>query len=274
MHLFCFGHGYVAKYIKEGLPKHYKFSASHTGKRENRENEYIFNDSMCFDKSVLKDVTHILISIPPNEQGDPVYLKYSDYINSLSSLQWLGYFSSTSVYGDHQGKWVNEESIKAPGILGANRLKAEYQWLNSGILTNIFRLSAIYGPGRSVLNSIIDNKAKRIIKEGHAFSRIYVTDIVNIILKMLNFSGSGIYNLSDDHPAPSHKVIEYGCKLLKRELPPKIEYSDAELSPVLRNYYLENKKIENTKIKNILNYDFKFPSYKEGLKDIMKCIDY
>lgn len=269
MHLFCFGYGYVARFIKDGLPKNCKFSASHTGKRKSCENEYVFNDSLVFDANVLKDVTHILISIPPNEHGDPVYKQYSECIKSLPNLKWLGYFSSTSVYGDHQGRWVNEDSSKLPGILGVNRLKAEDQWLNSGVPTNIFRLSAIYGPKRSVLDSIMGGTAKRIVKEGHAFSRIHVADIANIIHKMLGSSFLGVYNLSDDHPAPSHKVIEYGCKLLKKDFPPKIEYSDTELSPVLRNYYLENKKVENTKIKNILNYDFKFPSYKEGLRDIL-----
>jgi hypothetical protein len=267
-HLFCFGLGYVSSFIINELDQsEWKISGSHTGNREIKSNEYIFNDQTYFDDAILEDVTHILISIPPSEDGDPVFLKYLDKIKRLPRLQWIGYFSSTSVYGDHQGNWVTEESQTDPSnVLGKNRLIAEKQWLNSKLPVHIFRLSAIYGPGRSVIDTIKSGKAMRIFKENHYFSRIHVQDIAQIIKKSFNNKYIGdIFNLADDHPSPQHEMVEYGCSLLGIEPPELINFDQTNLTENLKRYYLSSKKVSNHKVKNLYKIDFIFPDYKKGL---------
>lgn len=263
MKLFCFGLGYVSSFITKGL----NFVGSHTGKRDLNFNEYVFNNQTKFSSKALENVTHILISIPPNENGDPVYLSYIDAIRELPKLKWIGYLSSTSVYGDHQGEWVNEESsIDWLHPLGKNRLLAEKQWLSCDLPVNIFRLSAIYGPGRSTMDLVRSGKAVRILKKGHFFSRIHVEDITQIILSSMDkFSKGEIYNLSDDLPSPQHELISYACQLLKLPEPPLINFEDANLTSSSLLYYSSNRKISNKKIKD--HYDIKllYPTYKDGL---------
>ncbi len=267
MHLFCFGLGYVAQEVISGLSGEWKVSGSHTGKRKSGANEYIFNNQVTFDPKVLNDVTHILISIPPNNDGDPVFLSFIESIKNLSKLKWVGYFSSSSVYGDHQGNWVTENSTVDPSnYLGRNRLIAEGQWLESGLPVNIMRLSAIYGPGRSVIESIRAKTAMRVFKENHYFSRIHVEDISKIIhLMMDSFIPGEIYNIADDFPSAQHEVISFGCELLKMIPPAMVNFEEANLSEIMRYYYSSSKKVSNQKIKNAYMINLKFSSYKEGL---------
>ena len=197
MHLFCFGLGYVTQILIKQLSSQWKISGSHTGKRALKKNEYLFNSEAKFQIDVLDDVTHILISIPPTNEGDTVFLEFEEYIKKLPKLKWVGYFSSTSVYGDHQGEWVNELSeTRANDGLGKNRLIAEKQWLESGLPINIFRLASIYGEGRSALEAIKSGRATRIFKENHCFSRIHVKDLAKIVAKVPNGANTKATDIS------------------------------------------------------------------------------
>lgn len=270
MHLFCFGMGYVARVISSELGEKWKVSCSHTGKRELKPNEYLFNDNVKFDLSTLQDITHILISIPPNDNGDPVFLSFLEQIRNLSKLEWIGYFSATSVYGDHQGGWVTEET-EADNLLGKKRLMAEEQWLRSTLPVNILRLSAIYGPGRSAIETILAGKAMRVFKENHYFSRIHVKDISQIIQLIMDNPEIGeVYNVADDLPSAQHEVISYGCGLLNIDPPEMVNVEEANLSMEMQKYYSVSKRVSNNKIKNAYSLKLLFPSYKEGLKDCIK----
>ncbi len=270
MHLFCFGIGYVAKVISSELGKRWKVSGSHTGKREVKTNEYIFNDNVKFDLNSLQDITHILISIPPGDGGDPVFLSYLEQIKNLPKLEWIGYFSATSVYGDHQGGWVTEET-EADNLPGKKRLMAEEQWLGASLPVNILRLSAIYGPGRSAIETILSGKAIRVFKENHYFSRIHVKDISQIIQIIMDNPKIGeVYNIADDLPSAQHEVISYGCELLNIDPPEMVNVEEVNLSEAMLRYYSVSKRVSNNKIKNTYNLNLLFPSYKEGLKDCIK----
>lgn len=273
-HLFCFGLGYVAKELKTRLTSSFKVSGTHTTGKNLNDNEYLFNNENVFNTSLLEDVTHILISIPPNEDGDLVYLKLLEHIKKLKNLLWIGYLSSTSVYGDHQGNWVQENSKLNPNdYLGKNRIIAENQWLKSELPINILRLSGIYGKSRSTFDSIKSNRAIRIHKENHYFSRIYIKDLVSMIIKIMSFPKIGeIYNISDNTPSPNHEVVSFAYKLLNQSPPPLINIEDANLSEMMQHYYNSSKKVYNRKFKQDYNFELEFPSYKEGLTDIFKSI--
>lgn len=268
-HLFCFGLGYVAQELSKELIL-WEFSGTHRGEREFKENEYLFNDEGILDSSLLKDVTHILISIPPTEQGDLVYNCLYDTIKNLPQLEWLGYISSTSVYGDHGGDWVDENSeTRANDFLGLNRLKAEKQWLSTKLPVNIIRMAGIYGPGRSVFDRIKIGNVAPIHKEGHFFSRIHIDDIVLILKKMLKDSSPGeIYNFADDFPCSQREIVQYAYHLLGKSEPEIIDFKDAKLSEAMLHYYMANKRISNHKVKKRYNLELKNPDYKKGLASI------
>lgn len=215
----------------------------------------------------LNEATHILFTIPPDEQGDIVL--YCHDFPPLQRLKWVGYLSTTSVYGDHQGAWVTEESSLRPSSNRAqNRLLAENQWRAiPDCPWHIFRLSGIYGPNRSVLDSIRAGTAQRIEKPGHVFSRIHVDDIVRILkASMATPYPGGIYNLADDEPASSCDVIAYGCALLKVAVPPLIPFAKASLSPMMREFYADHKRVDNAKMKKSFGIGLKYPTYREGLR--------
>lgn len=228
-------------------------------------------------ESLPKNITYIICSAPPTGGKDPFveWIKRQD----LSHLKGFIYLSATSVYGNHHGEWVTEDSpLLTQSERGLERLQAENDWAAAfqDIVPqfNILRLSGIYGPGRSSINDIINQTAKRIYKPEHYFSRIHVKDIAGIILKSFTEGlPSGIYNLADDLPAPSHEVVEYAAKLLKVAPPPLTPYKEALLSPMAQEFYADNKKVSNIKLKSALNLPLLYPSYKEGLDAILKEID-
>ncbi len=252
MKLFCFGIGYVAKHLDP--------EATGSWRGENGE--------LTFDPQALQESTHILISIPPNENGDIVIQEYGGIISGLKNVQWIGYLSSTSVYGDQQGGYVDETTPCMPiSQRAVNRYKAEQQWLALGVPIHIFRLSGIYGPGRSVFDSL----TVRINKPGHVFSRIHIDDIVQVLkASMKNPNAGSIYNLADDLPAESRDVIEFACGLARKPYPPLIEFENAELSPMAKSFYMEYRRVKNDKIKNELGINLKFPTFREGLMDIFR----
>ncbi|MFC3909500.1 SDR family oxidoreductase [Legionella dresdenensis] len=224
----------------------------------------------------INQASHILVTIPPAaEIGDIVLHHYADLIKRRSThIQWLGYLSSTGVYGDHQGKWVNENSPCFPESATAlARMEAEQRWLSFAdkwhLPLHIFRLAGIYGPGRNALERLVSGKQDSIYKQGHVFSRIHVDDIVSVLLaSMTHIHPLSIYNIADDEPAPSHVIDAYAAALLHREPLPLINFEEAALSPRLKEFYSDNRRISNQKIKEELKIKLKYPTFREGLKSI------
>lgn len=285
-HLFCFGYGYSCDYLGFTLENIGGWRVS--GTTRDREKRQIMRQhgirTFLFDSDhpledpqyFLKDVTHILISTPPDDQGDPTFNLHGEDIAHLPNLKWIGYLSSISVYGDRQGAWVDETSETQPtSKRGSRRQKAERQWLslyeNYNQPVHIFRLAGIYGPGRSALDTVRAGVARRIKKEGHAFNRIHIDDIIaTLIASMTHPAPGAIYNLCDDEPGPSHEVIAHACALLDRKAPPLINFEDVDLAPMTRSFYEDNKRIKNDKIKNDLHITLSCPNYRAGLE---RCLD-
>lgn len=228
----------------------------------------------------MRDVTHVLICTPPDDDGDPTYKQHLDVITQIKSIQWVGYLSTTGVYGDRGGGEVYEtDELRPTSERGSKRLVAEQQWMdaarNHGLPVQIFRLSGIYGPTRSALDSIRAGLARRIYKEGHAFGRIHVEDVVNVLLASFNRSRYGdVFNVCDDEPAPSHAVIEHACMLLGKPIPPMVDFEDANLAPITRSFYMDNRRVKNDKIKNELGVQLKYPNYRVGLEGCLEAESY
>ena len=280
--IIFFGAGYCSKYIIPNLPSNSEILCTH---KENLKEEYfdakfdlkrLTLDEFLSNKDYSKNVTHILNSIPPFEYGDIIIKKFFKRFDLNKCLKWVGYFSATSVYGDHNGKWVNEESKTYPtSRRGRYRLNAENEYLSmfksEDIPIHIFRLPGIYGPKRSVFERLNSQQPLRIIKKKHFFSRIHVEDLSDAIIKSLNKPTPGeIFNLTDDYPCESHTVIDYACKLLKTKPPPSINLDDKRIGEMTRSFYSDNKKVSNKKIKKILNWTPKYRNYKLGIDGIFK----
>ena len=283
INIFCFGFGQVAKnFIKKLSIEQYNINLSATSRSESSKkifnginyNSYLFN-SEKFDQNLvvkLKEADHILVSIPPENQEDLVVKNFSKFIES-SKVKWITYLSATSIYGDHKGEWVNENSKTNPiSNNGIARLKAENAWVslekNNKIPVQIFRLSGIYSNEKNILIRLKSGDVKLINKKNHYFSRIHVDDISNILFKSLSkFKSGEIYNLSDDKPSTSEDVTLFGAKMLNIENIEKIEVDQIK-SEMLKNFYNESKKVSNKKMKSYFNYNLKFPSYIEGLNYI------
>ena len=283
INIFCFGFGQVAKnFIKKLSVEQYNINLSATSRSESSKktfnginyNSYLFN-SENFDQNLvvkLKEADHILVSIPPENQEDLVIKNFSKFIES-SKVKWITYLSATSIYGDHKGEWVNENSKTNPiSNNGIARLKAENAWFslekNKKIPIQIFRLSGIYSNEKNILIRLKSGGVKLINKKNHFFSRIHVDDISNILFKSLSkFKSGEIYNLSDDKPSTSEEVTLFGAKILNIENIEKIEVDQIK-SEMLKNFYNESKKVSNKKMKSYFDYNLKFPSYIEGLNHI------
>ena len=260
INLFCFGLGYTTKHLRP-------FLSSMTGtSRTKGQGTLLLTDTLSV-QSVLEKANHVLISIPPIDSKDIVLTHYLDTLRKLPNLQWVGYLSATSVYGDHHGEWVDEKSICSPTTArGKERLSIENKWLASGLPIHIFRLSGIYGKGRSVFDRLKSKSVNRIDKPGHLFSRIHVDDIAHILRASMSKPIPGeIFNVADDLPAESRELIEYACHLLKKPFPSLVPFEEADLSPMAREFYQDNKKVLNKKAKDFFGLDLKYPTYKEGL---------
>lgn len=226
--------------------------------------------------NIPNDVTHIVSSIPPLESGDPVLNQLgTELARRADQLQWVGYLSTTGVYGDHGGSWVDEKTALTPNTeRGHRRLAAEQQWLtlhlDHGLPLHIFRLAGIYGAGRNTLENLRDGTAKRIIKPGQIFSRIHVDDIAGVLLASMARPNPGTaYNVADDEPCPPQDVVTYGAELLGMAPPPEIPFEDAKLSPMARSFFADSKRVSNARIKNELGYQLIYPAYREGLKSLI-----
>lgn len=279
--LFCFGYGYTADFLTQGLRTVGGWGIAGTTRDHNKAQlmvdqgieTHIFsvNEPLSDPIVALRGATHVLISTPADDYGDPSFRFHADDLIHIPTIRWIGYLSTTGVYGDRGGDWVTEQSVLQPSSKrGARRVRAEQQWLDLyesyGLPVHIFRLAGIYGPGRSALDSVRAGAARRINKPGHAFSRIHVEDIVQVLMaSMAAPSPGGIYNVADDYPAPSHEVIAYTCEVLGKPVPPLLDYTSADLAPITMSFYSDNKRVRNDRIKDELGVQLKYPTFREGI---------
>ncbi|MGF1463974.1 MAG: SDR family oxidoreductase [Maricaulaceae bacterium] len=210
--------------------------------------------------------SHALISTPPGPEGDPAFLALGDLIRTPGPA-WVGYLSTTGVYGDRAGGWVFEDDAPAPmSERGRRRLAPEQAWISTGLNVQIFRLPGIYGPGRGPAEKLKAGKAQNIIKPGQVFSRAHREDIVSALLASMARPNPGaVYNVCDDAPAPPQDVTNYAADLLGLPHPPDVAFERAELSPMAREFYAESKRVSNARLKAELGWRPRFPSYREGL---------
>lgn len=220
------------------------------------------------DAEIAEDIGSsdaILSSVPPSENGDPVLVSFAGQIAHATNLRWVGYLSTVGVYGDHAGNWVDEKTPTTPdnGRL-LDRVTAENGWLALG--AHVFRLAGIYGPGRNQLVQLAAGTARRIVKPGQVFNRVHVADIAAVIEASLAKSRpGGIYNVTDNEPAPPQDVVEFAAGLCGLAPPPEISFESAELSPMARSFYSHNRRVRNDLIRQELGVTLSYPSYREGL---------
>ena len=269
-HLFCFGFGFTAEHLAKLLPRNeWKISGTTRSARGADAMEAQGVEPWIFDhpNEIPPSVTHVLASIPPNENGDPVLQQYAHCM--IPPIRWIAYLSTTGVYGDRAGGVVTEDSELAPTSDRARRrVLAESQW--QPFKAHIFRLPGIYGRGRSQLDAMRDGTAKRIIKPGQIFSRIHVEDIAGILAASMSQPNPGrIYNVADDEPCPPQDVVTYAASLLNMPPPPEVPYEQANLSLMARSFYDDSKRVSNARIKTELGYRLKYPDYRLGLKALL-----
>ncbi|MEO1536824.1 MAG: SDR family oxidoreductase [Pseudomonadota bacterium] len=219
----------------------------------------------------IESATHLLTSVAPNDAGDPVLNEIADRLRKAKHLRWVGYLSTTGVYGDHDGGWVDESApLTANTKRGKARVAAEAAWAQLGLPLHIFRLAGIYGPGRGPFAKVRSGKARRIIKEGQVFSRIHVEDIAATVLASIQRPNPGAaYNVCDDDPAPPQDVIAHAADLLGLPLPPAVPFEEAEMTPMARSFYSDSKRVRNDRIKDELGVQLKYPDYKTGLAALL-----
>jgi len=221
----------------------------------------------------LADATHLLISAGPDADGDPVLREVGAQIAARApSFEWAGYLSTTGVYGDHQGGWVDENAALTPATRrGRWRVDAEAAWAAiPGLPLHIFRLAGIYGPGRGPFAKVRSGTARRIIKEGQVFSRIHVDDIAQVVAASIARPNPGaVYNVCDNDPAPPQDVIGHAAELLGLPLPPALDFETAEMTPMARSFYAESKRVRNERIKDELGVSLLYPTYREGLAALL-----
>tara|TARA_B100001989_G_scaffold251040_1_gene229374 strand:- start:438 stop:1316 length:879 start_codon:yes stop_codon:yes gene_type:complete len=282
--VFCFGFGQVAEFFINKLIQEKKdFDLRITSRQETHQVEinnlkvssFQFSHDK-FDSSIkkqLEEANYILISIPPIEGRDIVANYLDKNLINIKNCKWITYLSATSVYGDHKGEWVNENSITKPtSSNGLSRLAAENTWKELSIKNKyplqIFRLAGIYSNEFNILRRLQAGRAQIVDKKNHFFSRIHIEDIANVLFKSLyNFKINEIYNICDDMPASQIEVATYGAKLLKMNQPNPVTLEEVE-SEMLKNFYKDSKKVDNKKMKSFFNYNLKYPTYKEGLNYI------
>jgi nucleoside-diphosphate-sugar epimerase len=255
-HLFIFGLGFSAKRIKRSLE-----SIGWTVEGTGSEGDVAFENAAAV-RGALGRASHVLSSVPPSGDADPVLESYGDALDH----GWLGYLSSTGVYGDTGGAWVDESAPTGSGRRSA-RAECDAAWLARG--ARVFRLPGIYGPGRSAIERVAEGKAHRIDLPGQVFSRVHVDDIATGVLAALD-APPGAYNLADDLPASQNAVIEEACWLLGAEPPPLETLEEAGLSQQALAFYSENRRVANGKARRVLGWCPRFPDYHTGLRDCLR----
>jgi nucleoside-diphosphate-sugar epimerase len=279
-HLFCFGLGFSAQHLAERLmARGWRVSGTCRSPEKAEALRARGISAHLFDRNrpvaelgaILADVTDLLSSVPPDDTGDPVLDQHrAEIVAAARHLSWIGYLSTTGVYGDCGGAWVDEWSPLSPsGARGRRRMLAEQAWAGLPLPAHLFRLAGIYGPGSSALDSVREGRARRVVKPGQVFSRIHVADIASVLVASMARPNPGApYNVCDDDPAPPAEVVTYACELLGVEPPPEVPFEQAELSPMARSFYDDNKRVKNGRIKRELGLSLAYPSYRLGLKTL------
>jgi nucleoside-diphosphate-sugar epimerase len=281
-HLFCFGLGYAALALAwELAAEGWVFSGTcrtadtAASLRAAGFPAFLFDRDRPLPKHALSGVTHLLMSVPPDHAGDSVFVVHRDDITALSGLCWVGYLSTTGVYGDRGGGWVDETAELLPtGERGRRRVVAEEGWLDlwrsRGLPVHIFRLAGIYGRGRSAFDALRSGTAKRIAKPGQVFSRIHVEDLARVLIASIERPRPGaVYNVCDDEPSPPEAVVAHAAALLGIPAPPLVPLEVAGLSPMGRSFYDDNKRVSNRLIKSELGVSLQYPDYRVGLAALL-----
>jgi nucleoside-diphosphate-sugar epimerase len=275
--LLSLGHGYTAQALARRLiPQGWRMigttrdPAAAAAFRQSGTEPLLWPGDLA---PALQAATHILISAAPDSQGDP-FLQAAPAL-AAAKAQWVGYLSTTGVYGDHQGGWVDETTPLTPvSDRGRWRVLAESQWRATGLPVHIFRLAGIYGPGRGPFEKVRDGTARRVIKPGQVFSRIHVDDIAQVLEASIHRPNPGAaYNVCDDNPAPPEDVLSHAARLLCLPDPPAIPFDQADLSPMARSFYGESKRTRNDRIKTELGVRLLYPDYPAGLAALLQAED-
>jgi nucleoside-diphosphate-sugar epimerase len=277
--LISFGHGYVAQALGQALLADgwQVFGTTRDASRADALANTGVTPLLWSDEGAIRaamgQASHLLASAAPGPQGDPVLAAFGPAIAAAAPrLRWAGYLSTTGVYGDHQGAWVDEDTPLTPSTArGQARVLAEAEWQAlTALPLHIFRLAGIYGPGRGPFAKLRAGTAQRIVKPGQVFSRIHRDDIVRVLRASMAHPNPGrTYNLCDDDPAPPQDVIGHAAQLLGLPMPPEIAFDQADLGPMARSFYAESKRVSNARIKQELGVSLAYPTYRQGLASLL-----
>ena len=277
--LISFGHGYVAQALGQALLADgwQVFGTTRDASRADALANTGVTPLLWSDEGAIRaamgQASHLLASAAPGPQGDPVLAAFGPTIAAAAPrLRWVGYLSTTGVYGDHQGAWVDEDTPLTPSTArGQARVLAEAEWQAlTALPLHIFRLAGIYGPGRGPFAKLRAGTAQRIVKPGQVFSRIHRDDIVRVLRASMAHPNPGrMYNLCDDDPAPPQDVIGHAAQLLGLPMPPEIAFDQADLGPMARSFYAESKRVSNARIKQELGVSLAYPTYRQGLASLL-----
>ncbi len=285
MRLFIFGTGFSSKAFVEEVRDQFDWIGGTTRSSDKMEalrtlgvEPFLFDGNSQGDgvAEALKQATHILVSIAPNEAGDPVLNQYANEIAGAKP-RWIGYLSTVGVYGNHDGAWVDEETPLNPvSKRSVQRVAAEEAWLafaeQKDLPVQIFRLSGIYGPGRNAFENFRKGTARRLVKPGQVFNRIHVADIAGALKAAMAKPSTRVFNVTDDEPAPPQDVVAFAAELLGVEAPPEIPFETADLTPMARSFYGENKRVSNQRLKDELGFTFRYPDYRVALKALLETV--
>ena len=281
-HLLILGAGFSGKAIGDVF-REAGFTVSGTTRSAEKEEvlRALGITPLVYDGATISDAlaadmaraTHVVQSIAPGRDGDPLFRAGSPSLSTLlPKLEWAGYLSTVGVYGDHKGGWVNEETVLNPvSARSVERVEAENHWLDfgkaSGLPVAVLRLAGIYGPGRNALRNMEEGTARRLIKKDQVFNRIRVEDIGGSALFLARNHLGGVWNITDDEPGPPQDVVAEAARLMGMPTPPDIPFETAELSPMARSFYGENKRVSNAKLR-AAGFEFRFPNYRQSLAEL------
>jgi nucleoside-diphosphate-sugar epimerase len=278
-HMLFFGFGFSAAALAARLDrKHWKITGTSRSIEGAAKITGLGHEGLVFDglTEIPSTVTHIVSSVPPGF-SDPVLDRFgASLAKNAAQFEWVAYLSTTGVYGDHAGGLVDEETPVIPNTeRGHKRQKSESEWFSlftqSQLPLHVFRLAGIYGPGRNVFEQLRAGTARRIIKQGQIFSRIHVDDIAGILAASLERPNPGrIYNVADDEACPPQDVVAFAAGLLNLPVPPDIAFADAKLNAMARSFYADSKRVANARVKDELHYQFRHPTYREGLRALLE----
>jgi len=282
MRLFCFGFGYAAEALARRLSARTTALAGTRTRLEEsppplgaRLAAFQSDGATQEVRGLLAGTTHVLVSIPPDLEGDVVLRHFREDLLALPALDWVGYLSTVGVYGDCQGGWVDETSPARPmNERSLRRLEAEHAWRDFGRdnrrRVEVFRLAGIYGPGRSVIDGLRAGTARRIVKPGQVFNRVHVDDIALVLARAIDKPvGHAIYNVADDEPAPPEDVVAYAAELLGLPVPPEVPFARTGHADMAASFWAECKRVSNARIKTALGVALAYPTYREGLRALI-----